>query len=113
MAKVTLSNPMIQSLSGRVGDHVFRTDKRTGVITMCSLPKRTKKPRATDTQQSARTRFAVTNQAVNRCLKDPMLRAYMEAAHANPVVRGKYHTLRSYVFHLLYPYSEGPSVCAQ
>ena len=38
MAKVTLM-PGIQSISGRVGDFIFRTSKRTGEITVSLRPK--------------------------------------------------------------------------
>ena len=38
MAKVTLM-PGIQSISGRVGDFIFRTSKRTGEVTMTLRPK--------------------------------------------------------------------------
>ena len=38
MAKVTLM-PGIQSISGRVGDFIFRTSKKTGKVTMMYSPK--------------------------------------------------------------------------
>ena len=38
MAKVTLM-PGIQSISGRMGDFIFRTSKRTGEVTMTFRPK--------------------------------------------------------------------------
>lgn len=38
MAKVTLM-PGIQSISGRVGDFVFRTSRKTGKVTMTLRPR--------------------------------------------------------------------------
>ncbi len=41
MAKVTLM-PGIQSISGRVGDMVFRTNKATGTVYVCMIPRKRK-----------------------------------------------------------------------
>ena len=41
MAKVTLM-PGIQSISGRVGDWVFRTSKKTGKISVTYMPRERK-----------------------------------------------------------------------
>ena len=39
MAKVTLM-PGIESISGRIGDFVFRTNKKTGKVYVSLVPKR-------------------------------------------------------------------------
>ena len=93
MAKVTLMDG-IQSISGRLGDVCYRTQKN-GTVVVSMLPRK-RRTRVSEKEQAHRQWFGDTNKKVAAVLKDPKQRAIYEQwwrQHGK-----KRETLRHFIF---------------
>jgi hypothetical protein len=93
MAKVTLMDG-IQSISGRLGDVCYRTQKN-GTVVVSMLPRK-QRTRVSEKQEAHREWFGNTNKKVAAILKDPKQRAIYEQWWRQD--GKKRETLRHFIF---------------
>ena len=96
MAKVTLMDG-IQSISGRLVDVCYRTQKN-GTVVVSMLPRK-RRTRVSEKEQAHRQWFGDTNKKIAAILKDPKQRTIYEQWWRQ---QGKKHeTLRHFIFKTL------------
>lgn len=93
MAKVTLMDG-IQSISGRLGDVCYRTQKN-GTVVVSMLPRK-RRTRVSEKEQAHRQWFGDTNKKVAAILKDPKQRTIYEQWWRQQ--GKKRETLRHFIF---------------
>ena len=70
MAEVKLP-PFIESMSGKLGDKVYRTSRKTGKTYSSDLPKKSEKP-PTEAQVAQQERFTLAHEYANRAKGEPV-----------------------------------------